>query len=259
MRHSLGGLVGSRVGDCGGFAYAVRMHDRQAPPGWREKYQPGALAVLLALSAVCVWLGFWQLDRAQLLGSEPERPVHELTAVVRVGETLSEEAVAGDVTATGAYAVGDQLRVVGGASGGSAQAHDWVVTRFEVAGTDGLVSVAVVRGSVPAGAPLAVPPTGEVTVQGRLMYAEPAPEAGVVVGPGETTTVNTADLMNRWGTRLVPGYVLLAEQSPPSQVSPVPPPTGGAQWAVRNVLYAIQWWVFAVFGPVLWWRMVQTA
>lgn len=235
------------------------MHDSQGPQQWREKYQPGALAVLLVLSSVCVWLGFWQLDRAQLLGRQPQRPVHELTAVAQVGQALSPDAVAGDVTATGRYASGDQLRVVGGAGGGTVQAHDWVVARFVVASAQGPVSVAVVRGSVPAGAPLAALPTEVVTVRGRLMYSEPAPEVGVAVSAGETTTVNTADLMNRWGERLVPGYVLLAEQEPPSQVTSVPPPTGGAQWAVRNVLYAVQWWVFAVFGPVLWWRMVQTA
>ena len=38
----------------------------------------------------------------------------------------------------------------------------------------------------------------------------------------------------------------------------VPPPTvqpTGLAW--RNVAYAVQWWVFAAFAVVLWWKMVR--
>ena len=60
-----------------------------------------------------------------------------------------------------------------------------------------------------------------------------------------------------------PVLVLTAEQveqsvRPAPQPERVPPPQQqptGVAW--RNVAYAVQWWVFAGFALVLWWKMVR--
>jgi surfeit locus 1 family protein len=43
----------------------------------------------------------------------------------------------------------------------------------------------------------------------------------------------------------------------PELVPPPSPQPHGIAW--RNAAYAVQWWVFAGFALVMWWKMVQQA
>ncbi len=38
---------------------------------------------------------------------------------------------------------------------------------------------------------------------------------------------------------------------------PVPPLDTGGGLQLRNAAYAVQWWLFAAFALLLWWRMVR--
>jgi surfeit locus 1 family protein len=72
--------------------------------------------------------------------------------------------------------------------------------------------------------------------------------------------INAAELANRWGTPIYNGYLVLADQQPmatdPPEVVPPPgPQPGGLAW--RNAAYAVQWWIFAGFTLVLWWKIIR--
>jgi surfeit locus 1 family protein len=125
----------------------------------------------------------------------------------------------------------------------------------------------VVRGWVPnpddpAAAAWAAP-SGPVTLEGVLQPDEP-PAASAPTG-GRMHSLDVADLLNRWGTPIYNGFVVLTSQQadvPADVVQPqlVPPPQPqphGIAW--RNAAYAVQWWVFGGFALVMWWTMVRQA
>jgi len=57
---------------------------------------------------------------------------------------------------------------------------------------------------------------------------------------------------------LYAGYVVRRDSRPPDPLSVVPPPLPEpSTWAgLRNLMYALQWWVFAAFVAFMWWRIV---
>jgi cytochrome oxidase assembly protein ShyY1 len=129
-------------------------------------------------------------------------------------------------------------------------AVDYVVTPIVEAGG---VLVPIVRGYVPAGAPLPDPPTGPVTVTGALQ------ESQYYSGTGATiAAVSTDNLVSRWNTRLRDGYVVLRTSTPSQPGITVLPATavhvhhGLPVW--RNITYAAQWLIFAGFVAFFWFR-----
>ena len=66
-------------------------------------------------------------------------------------------------------------------------------------------------------------------------------------------------LVNRWPYPLITGFVVQQTESPVTgaRPAPVPPPTPADGLDLRNLSYAVQWWLFAMFGLWLWWRLVR--
>lgn len=224
------------------------------------------LALLLGAAAVCVRLGVWQLDRAEIRGDlDDERraaetleaPPEPLAQVLRPGDAFAGEDVGRKVVASGRF--GDDAVLVPG------RAHDGatgylVVSPLEVDGAD--AGIAVVRGWAPdaeAAAAAAPVPAGAVEVTGYLAAGEAAgavelpSEAGMDVVEG----VSPAQLVNRWGGRTHAGYLVLASPEQPG-LEPLDPPTlGEGGLNVQNLAYAVQWWIFGGFAVLLWGRMVR--
>jgi cytochrome oxidase assembly protein ShyY1 len=135
----------------------------------------------------------------------------------------------------------------------------------------------VVRGWVPTpDHPATAPgraPSGTVRLEGVLQpddapvddavsAADQAAQAEPAKAPQRLRALDAAELVNLWGAPIYNGFlVLTAEQGArtvEAQPERVPPPgaqPGGLAW--RNVAYAVQWWVFAGFALVLWWKMVR--
>jgi surfeit locus 1 family protein len=67
-----------------------------------------------------------------------------------------------------------------------------------------------------------------------------------------------ADLLQRMDHDLYGGYVILDEPASARHglvaVNPDSFPDPSSWTALRNLLYAIQWWVFGGFAVFLWWR-----
>jgi surfeit locus 1 family protein len=243
----------------------------------RTALQPRWLALLAAVVALCVafgWLGSWQLGVARDRGAEQAlreiagRPAAPLDQVLGPQQPFPSAADGRAVTVTGTYDPAHQVLV------GERLQHGrpgwWVVGALRT--TSGAWLPAV-RGWVQspdderAAADRA--PSGSVDVRG-VLQPDDAPADGSDGGDrlpdGRLAALDAAELVNRWGSPIYNGFVIVsAEQggvpaagSPAAQPDRVPPPTprpGGVAW--RNAAYAVQWWLFAGFALVLWWKMVR--
>ena len=60
---------------------------------------------------------------------------------------------------------------------------------------------------------------------------------------------------------LFSGFALTDATGINAGLTPVPPPDPHVSWMVglRNLAYALQWWVFGLFAGFMWWRMASEA
>lgn len=240
----------------------------------RTALQPrflGLLALMVAATVVCGLLATWQWDRAhQALTSEPEvgdpMVAPQLIEVLEVGDPVTNEIVGDGVSVTGTFVPGEQVLIPGRRIDGSEAVI--VVAALEVTQPDGVTArLPIARGWLPAdsvtgeegniSADLApAPPTGEVTVHGRLEASEAA-TAGAREGIAQE--ISTPLLVNIWGGPMYTGY--LGQISSAEGLSPMPAAQSafsrGLDW--QNIGYALQWVLFGAFFLYLWGRSVRTA
>ncbi len=127
----------------------------------------------------------------------------------------------------------------------------WVVTPVKVDGTDS--AIPVVRGWSPR--PSAPAPTGTATLDAWLQpgMGDGLPDAD----PSDDVLpeLRIASLVQRVDTDLYSAYAIA--EKPDSGlvgVHPAQAPEVGQTTALRNFLYAIEWWVFGLFALVVWFR-----
>ena len=230
---------------------------------------PRWLALLALVLGVCVlfgWLGSWQLGVARDKGAVAaarelrSRPVAPIDQVLAPQRSFTTEADGRRVSATGRYDPATTVLVPGRLQRG--RPGLWVVTGLR---TSAGAWLPVVRGwvatadDVTAG-PSSVP-VGVVRVSGVLQPDDPPADRAVALPDGQLQQVDAADLVNRWGAPIYNGYLLLGDEqgaATAAQPERVPAPAiapRGIAW--RNAAYAVQWWVFAGFALVLWWKMVR--
>lgn len=223
------------------------------------------LALVIAVMIGFAMLGNWQLASAVDRGRQEAReealarPVVSIDEVLRPHQPMNEEAAARMVTAQGRYDAERQVLVTGRRLGD--RDGYWVLTPLL---TDNGGLLPVLRGFVTDPAHANRPPTTAVSVTGMLAPDEGPPDQRPVLPAGQVVKVDLGDLVNRWPEEFYNGFVFATAESPVlswgagSAVTPVPPPDGaptGVNW--RNASYAAQWWVFALFGAYMWWRMVR--
>ncbi|WP_169952137.1 SURF1 family protein [Microbispora sp. H11081] len=216
------------------------------------------------------FLGRWQLGVFEASGAPrraPDPAPVSVTELAQVGRHLTGAAISRQVTATGTYDAANQLLVADrvadvAAPGGRAAKGSgfWLLTPLRLA--DG-TTIPVVRGWVATAADAAAAvPEGSVTVTGRLRPAEQTDDVmrNGNLPRGQVATVSTAELINTWpDARLRDGFVVMSAQEPPSRVTPVaaPPPTIGSGFNWKNLAYALQWWIFALFAVYMWFHFVR--
>ncbi len=103
-----------------------------------------------------------------------------------------------------------------------------------------------------------------MTVTGRLRPAEQTDDVmrSGNLPRGQVATVSTAELINLWpDARVRDGFVVATAQEPPSRATPVAvsAPTEGGGFTWRNLAYALQWWIFALFAVYMWFHFVRDA
>ena len=208
--------------------------------------------VALILMAAMVVLGLWQLgvyddhqhDDAQ---AKLDRTPVPLDEVIGPDDAFPADGVSRPVTVSGRYLGDEQFEVRRGQTLGVPAA---VVTPLE---TDNGSVILVVRGQGDIGQ---AAPAGNVDVTGVL---EPADAAGSSLDASRTTDgIRTAALVQDFKQDLYGGYVVLTRSDPADQLATITPPTPeSSRWAgARNLLYAVQWWLFAGFVAFMWWRIV---
>jgi len=225
----------------------------------------------LALGAAG-WLGAWQYDAWQA-GRSAESVDLTLLEPVPLAEVMGPddpfpgERVGQPVRLSGTWLSAGTVYV----SGREHEGDDgyWVASPLAVNGPEdpgGGPAIFVVRGWVaePGAAP--APPTGPVELIGWLQPTEGTNEADDDPTDDVLPQMRTADLIQRVDQDLYGGYVVLdatrtaTSSGPDGRLTPATLeqlPEVGRLTAVRNLLYALEWWVFGGFALFIWWRFVR--
>lgn len=243
---------------------------------WRSLRQLSAPRLLplhllgVAATVIAVWLGLWQLDAWE---AQREQEARDLTSL---SPAPIDEVIDGDDPFPAA-AVGRPVALAGEWLSGSTfyvadRTHDgqdglWVVTPVAVCEAAEDCSTAsallVVRGWAPDPARAPTPPEGRVDLSGWLQ----PPEGSGVQDQDPTDDVlpeiRIADAIQRVDQDLYGAYLIADEVDPATaarglaEVTPASLPEPEAGTGLRNFLYGIQWFLFAVFALFIWWRWAR--
>ncbi|MEX2275489.1 MAG: SURF1 family protein [Actinomycetota bacterium] len=220
-----------------------------------------ATLAIVAVSATCIRLGIWQLDRLEQrrsFNAQVERgrraapvPVRELVPEGRVA--AEESAAYRRVRAIGTYQTDRGFILFGRTLEGRPGNH--VLTPLEL--PDGEVLL-VDRGWVPIEldqppVAQALPPRGTVEVAGVLVPSEEGegPDESGIVGAIDVSSIGEA-----LGEATLPMYLLLEQQVPPQPGELPEPVLLPALSEGPHLSYAVQWFIFASialigFGVIL--------
>ena len=223
--------------------------------------------VALAATIAAVVLGFWQLEAWQ---AQREAAARDLTtskrapleAVLDADDPFPTDGVGRPVELTGSWLPESTFLV----SDRELERRDgfWVVTPAAVCDTPDTCSTSpallVVRGWAAATDAVPPPPEGGVDLRGWLQPPEgsgrPDPDPSDDVLP----ELRIADAIQRVDQDLYGAY-LVAEHADPSAgtsgLEPVTPeslPAPDSSTGLRNLFYAVEWWVFGAFAAFVWWR-----
>lgn len=229
-------------------------------PAWRILLRGEFILLhVIAVAAVVamVLAGRWQLDAwreyqaLDRLQQAEQTPV-PLASALGPDDALTGRADGAAVRADGRWAPADDQFLLPGRTPG----RSWVVSPLLVDGTES--ALLVVRGSTTRDRLPAVPP-GPVTVTGVV---QPSESLSTQVGPDrKVAALNVSVLVGAVPYDLYAAYVVRTAQSPPdpTALEAVSPAAPNASWTagIHNLVYAIQWVVFAAFTAFMWWRIAR--
>jgi cytochrome oxidase assembly protein ShyY1 len=226
---------------------------------------------MVAAAFVCALLGHWQLDvwhghRADdAQAVTRERPV-PLDDVLGRDAAFPAAGLGRPVVVTGHWDTARTVYVADRTRDG--RRGYWAVT-LVVTPTGS--AIPVVRGWTRSVDAAPAPPRGDASLVGILQPSEDTgstDDQGVQgdVIPALSTTV----LLPRAPYDLYSGYVVATDRSVPGASGPPSAgnaglatatadqlPGAGSTSGLRNLLYALQWWVFGAFAVFVWWRWIQ--
>jgi surfeit locus 1 family protein len=211
-----------------------------------------ALVLVSGMAAAALWqyASYSQQQADELARIANADPV-PLDTLLRPDQAFTAAAHARPVVAEGVY--GERQLLVG--AGGD---RPWLVTPLH---TDTGSAILVVRGLAAPGAQQAAPapPQGRVRLVGSLQPSRPLGGPDTDLADDRVPSLSTAALISEFRTDLYSGFVVLTRQHPPSTLPPADPPLPKTSVAagLRNLMYTLQWWVFAGFVVFMWWRIVR--
>ena len=218
----------------------------------------GAAALTLVLVGIAGWLGFWQYDAWQATRDAEARDLSELTPVPLTDVMGNDDPfpapdLGRPVEVSGAWLDGGFWvadRAMGGEPG------YWAVAPLQV----GDAAVLVVRGWAPEPDAGLLAASGPADVTGWLQ----APEGSLVTDDDPSDDVfpeiRVADAVQRVDVDLYSAYVIGQEPAPGLQAAELASlPAPSRSTGIRNLLYAVEWWVFGAFAAFIWWRWRRDA
>lgn len=226
----------------------------------------GAHLLALVLVAAAVALGWWQYDSWQARRDAEAVDLTRvaalpLTDVMGPDDPFPGDRVGQPVDVGGTWVDSGTVFVEGREHEG--REGYWMVVPLAVGAPDA-PALPVVLGWVadPADAP--PPPNGTGQVVGWLQPTDGTGESDTDRTDDVIPQVRTADLIQHVDQDLYGAYAVAdPDRSPtvaalgmePADLAELPPPAGGT--GLRNLLYALEWLLFAGFAAFIWWRFVR--
>ncbi len=225
----------------------------------RPWFRPGLLglhAFAVVAIVACVFMGLWQ---AGVYDSRQEHERAESRTVPRValdGLWGADDPFEGrlnqrPVTVEGKFAPADeQVWVAGKIQAG--QSGVWLLAPVVIDDA----ALLVVRGWAPEVSNFPAVPAGDVTIEATL---QPGEGGGAPFDPTtrEIGAVRIPALTNELPYDLYSGFAISSSPQVSGGLDLAEPPTKDVPWTtgLRNLAYALQWWVFGAFALFMWWRM----
>lgn len=238
------------------------MSPRPPLRAWLSPGLIGLHAFALVAVAFCVVMGLWQ---AGVYDSRQHDEQADKRVVPRVAlsdlwvpdEPFTSRLNHRPVTIDGTFLpAADQIWVTDKQQDGRTGA--WLVAPMQVDGGDTML---VVRGWAPETGAFPEVPAGEVTIDAVIEPGEG--NAGAFDASARTIgSIRIPTLINETPYDLYSGYAISTDPVTSGGLDPVDPPRpGDVSWTVglRNLAYALQWWVFGLFAAFMWWRMCTEA
>ncbi|GEP35159.1 SURF1-like protein [Nocardioides szechwanensis] len=225
----------------------------------------GAHLLVLVCVGVAGGLGLWQYDAWQEHRAAEAVDLTQLEPVPLADVMGPDDAFPGDqvgqpVEVSGTW-LPDSTVFVSGREVDGVEGF-WVVTPLAIDGPDGPdpdgPALPVVRGWLSAIDTAPPPPAGTASVVAWLQPTEGSGEADTDPDDDVLPQLRTADLIQHVDQDLYGAYGVATEPLDglaPATLEQLPSP--GRFTALRNLLYAIEWWVFGGFAAFIWWRFVR--
>ena len=233
--------------------YAERVFAALAPRLWWGHL----LALVLVVAALL--LGLWQLDAWQTRRADEARDLTRaepvaLDSVMGADDPFPGRSVGQPGTVSGEWVPGGTVFV----SGRQHDGHDgyWMVVPLAVGGA-GQPALPIVLGWVARPDEAPAPPTGSAELVGRLQPPEGTGAVDDDPSDDVLPQLRIADLVQHVDQDLYGGYAIAEDGIgglPAADLAQLP--DAGRFTAVRNLLYAVEWWVFGAFAVLIWWRWV---
>ncbi|WP_375387354.1 SURF1 family cytochrome oxidase biogenesis protein [uncultured Amnibacterium sp.] len=227
----------------------------------------GLLALFVLLAGVFAGLCQWQISRAVEQATVVARPTERtlpLTRVARPAEQQTDASVGQRVRTTGRFVPADTL--IAGDRLNDTTRGWWVIGHAVVDDPAG-AQLAVAVGFAPtraeaeaAAAAFRAAPATDRVLEGRYVDSDAA-EPTTSGDPDVLTAVSTARLLNLWtegtGGPTYEGVLTLA--SAPDGLTDIwsPRPGGEVELNLLNLLYAVEWAIFAVAAFYVWYRLIR--
>jgi surfeit locus 1 family protein len=238
----------------------------------------GLHALAIAATVVAVFLGLWQYDAWQIQREDRSASLvnaaaKPLASVMSSDAPFPGEDVGRPITLTGQWLPDATVYVADRFL--ERRRGVWAVTPVAVCPPERdatacakAPAMLVVRGWAPAAKDVPAPPTGAVEVTGWLQPGEGSGLADPDPGDDVIPEMRIADAIQHVDQDLYGAYVIAREVSTGSTsrttgstgepglrpVTPASLPQATAFTSLRNLLYALEWWVFGGFAAYVWWR-----
>ncbi len=222
----------------------------------------GLLVLLAVAVAGMSFAGLWQLNVAKDRGANqevakaPSKPVVPITTLVKPHQSFPGVLSSRRVSASGRYEADKQFLVADRRLNG--RTGYWVVTPMieQVTGA----RLVILRGFVTDPAQASRPTASQVTVVGGLAPGE-SPSTGSYPA-GQTGSIDLSSLLNQWDGDLYNAFLFAISEQPNATAAPItrvppPPPNPTQGFRFVNLMYAFQWWAFALFAIYVFWRMLR--